>query len=252
MVKIEKWYGRLGNNIIQLCNAYMECKNTDSEGIIYPPHDNFIKCDINSNSIKSKGIFFHNPKYKISNIERYNIFQEYISKILIFDEVNVPEDILLVHIRNGDIFCNNPHPSYIQPPLSYYLKIFENEKIKDYNKVWVLCSGEKPYNPVMDELKKMGCLIKMVSISKSIGIIKNCNRFVSCNSSFSKLFFLNNKADVLYFPDNSIFNICRDNLKSFMLIIDNYIKMGEWKASDKQIGKMLKHNINNINIKEME
>jgi hypothetical protein len=38
---------------------------------------------------------------------------------------SIPERSLLIHIRSGDIFNKNPHPMYIPPPLSYYLKIIE-------------------------------------------------------------------------------------------------------------------------------
>ena len=34
---------------------------------------------------------------------------------------------LTIHLRSGDIFGANPHPSYGQPPLAYYLAVLEND-----------------------------------------------------------------------------------------------------------------------------
>jgi hypothetical protein len=35
--------------------------------------------------------------------------------------------VLTIHLRSGDIFWSNPHPSYGQPPFSYYLRILESK-----------------------------------------------------------------------------------------------------------------------------
>jgi hypothetical protein len=34
---------------------------------------------------------------------------------------------LTIHLRSGDIFGNNPHPSYGQPPLAHYLAVLESD-----------------------------------------------------------------------------------------------------------------------------
>jgi hypothetical protein len=38
---------------------------------------------------------------------------------------NEYDESLMIHIRSGDIFSENPHHSYKQPPVAFYEKVFE-------------------------------------------------------------------------------------------------------------------------------
>lgn len=57
------------------------------------------------------------------------------------------DETLVVHIRSGDIFGDNPHHSYRQPPVAFYLKIFEQ---RQWTKIILITSLEEEslLNPV--------------------------------------------------------------------------------------------------------
>ena len=56
-----------------------------------------------------------------------------------------PPDTLTIHLRGGDIFGDNPHSSYGQPPLSFYEKVLDS-------RVWtrVVLVAEDSLNPCLE------------------------------------------------------------------------------------------------------
>jgi hypothetical protein len=61
------------------------------------------------------------------------------------------QDVLVAHIRQGDIFSNYIHPRYGQPPLSYYLRAFS---IKSWKRI-IMVSGDPRYgkSPIWDMMQ---------------------------------------------------------------------------------------------------
>eukprot|EP01036_Dinobryon_divergens_P022091 gene22091-30326_t len=61
------------------------------------------------------------------------------------------ESTLVVHIRSGDIFADNPHALYRQPPVLFYQQVFRS---RDWDRIVLLTSLEKnnSYNPVWNYL----------------------------------------------------------------------------------------------------
>lgn len=76
-------------------------------------------------------------------------FQQYISNIFNIKKNDKLDDssIVYIHFRGGDIFSNNPHKAYVQPPLSYYKNI-----VKNYKNVKLICEDKS--NPCVNELLK--------------------------------------------------------------------------------------------------
>ena len=83
----------------------------------------------------------------INNIHEFNRTYLY-KKLVIKKEIDISNDVLVIHIRTGDIFYNNWHSMYVQNPLGYFLKISE-----EYEKVLVV-SGTEKNNPILNLLKK--------------------------------------------------------------------------------------------------
>lgn len=54
---------------------------------------------------------------------------------------------IVIHIRSGDIFRQNPHPGYAQPPLGFYKAVIRDEKPQN-----VLLIVEDFQNPVVSKL----------------------------------------------------------------------------------------------------
>ena len=61
----------------------------------------------------------------------------------------LPDDVLVIHIRSGDAFGENPNPGLSQPPLSFYLEVYSH--IMPSRVVMVF---EDEANPVIGQLRK--------------------------------------------------------------------------------------------------
>ena len=264
LVNISEWYGRFGNNVQQLIHAYLLSDKFDCE-FFYPKHLYFKAKDwvtYASHVKKWCGIpYFHvddtlffrtefEEKYFNVNIhDERRICRDKIAKeIISIPNYDIPEDVIVIHVRGGDVFMENPHSGYLQPPLAYYIAIIEKEAITDLSKVWIITESGQPRNPVVDILEKMGCKIFTESLAWSVVILSNAKRGVLCKSSFSKFsFFLSNKIKKLYAPD---YVLETDNIQEltdinlFKVNLPNYIEQGTWEASQKQLSTMINYDSN--------
>ena len=207
------------------------------------------------------GMFFYRDKDNLSEIDISEddirrVCLNNISKLLDIKDIEIPDNVIIVHVRNGDIFNKNTHSGFVQPPMAYYKAIFEREGVTDYSKVWVLCSNEQPTNPLVEELKKLGCILKIENMENSINILANAKVLISSRSSFSKyLFFLSKNADKIYAPDFMIdLGIIKgpvSDIEIFRVNLPDYINVGSWTASVQQIKLMLTYNKNKITINEL-
>ncbi|MFZ9377105.1 MAG: hypothetical protein ACO25K_08270 [Candidatus Fonsibacter ubiquis] len=178
---ISNWYGRLGNNIQQICNGIL-FSQSDKNGFFSPDHELinpiFFNCtqdDLNYliNSCRfyqytyyENNYYYENKDFEIDieflyqNIRK--IALEYITPNFKFKvKRSFGNTTLVIHLRSGDIFSQEHYPAhdYIPNPLSYYLNLIEK-----YEKVIVVTEPDNN-NPILNELKK----IKKVKIqSKSI------------------------------------------------------------------------------------
>ena len=148
MIIIEGWYGRLGNNIAQICNV-IDIALTYKHNVIFKVNHSLINLKIitdyfnkynNTAIITDKYHFFGEncrlpyPKniFKQNNEEKFKLLKE---SFLIKDINKLDENDLVIHIRSGDIFSTStPHPGYVPPPLSYYTKEIDKYKLSDDDK----------------------------------------------------------------------------------------------------------------------
>ena len=160
--RISRWYGRLGNNIIQVKNAIVYGFENKCN-VIIPKHDFFNKqyvqlfFDIEkSNFIKTNQIFFSTIDMKrlVPNIKKDNLYKKYMSIIkrilqdlfIIENKKLVPmkDDEAVLHIRSGDVteFYN----MYVPPPLSYYVYILKTNKFRCIHMKTIKTHALKSYN----------------------------------------------------------------------------------------------------------
>ena len=181
MIILNGWYGRLGNNIIQLSNlidiaiSYKHNIKINVEKLVFfdlSVIENYFSKYNNSQKITDPHNFFYETRLPFSrNIFKQNAEQrnEILQKAFLLKNINtVPENELVIHIRSGDIFNSNPHPNYVPPPLSYYRK--EISKY-NYEKIHIIC--EDTTNPVVNELLKLykNAVHKKNTLEKDIRII---------------------------------------------------------------------------------
>jgi len=239
-IKINDWYGRLGNNIIQVHNAILI-------GLFYnmnislPEHNFFIKKDIILNNRFDDKIIYFTDNYNfffrnyINNID-YSLFTlnydkslEILKDIFLIkpDTYRVFDDNdLIIYIRSGDIFENSsPHPEYIQPPLHFYINIINNNS---FNNIYLI--SEDKGNPNINKLLELYPYIKYNknSLIDDIKIILGAKHITDAHGTFiySLLLISDNIKKLYRFVNDDYKNLLypwqnTDLQKNIMLTYDN-------------------------------
>ena len=162
MIISDRFFGRLGNNIIQIGNIiaiaieykhpvkFKKKHDLLDVSIIEKYFENYNNDEIirdNLNYFCIKNLPFPITIFSKNVEERCKILRE---AFLIKNINKLDENDVVVHIRSGDIFSSDPHPNYVPPPLSYYIKKLEKRK---YKTIHIVCEDTK--NPVVNELLKL-------------------------------------------------------------------------------------------------
>ena len=194
MIVLNNLCGRLGNNIQQLCNI-IDIAITYKHNLKLTVKINFFDLSVienyfnkynNSEIItENKTHFFNKNILPFPNDifgknvkERNKILQ---NAFLIKNNNKLNENDIVIHIRSGDTFSSNPHPSYVPPPLSYYIK--EIDKCK-YEKIHIICQDTK--NPVVNELLKLykNAVYEKNTLEKDIIIILGATNIIFSVGTF--------------------------------------------------------------------
>lgn len=273
MIVINKWYGRLGNNIIQLKNA-LHIGIFNNVNVKIPNH-NFFNTNIifinsnNSNNdnnntqinnITDKFDFFYKDRINV-NKEIFDVNNERIKQILqsivniTIDNNNnddnddrIKQNTLIIHIRSGDIFSGYPHPKYIPPPYKYYSDIIDTN---NYKFIQIISEDEK--NPVIKKLLSNypNIKYKKQSLIQDIKIILNNQNIVSSIGTFiPALLYISNNVKKNYNISYNKFFLDFVNFEDKNVIYntinyqDYYDKIKPWKANNEQIKLLLNYNLN--------
>ena len=246
---VSHWYGRLGNNIQQICNGIL-FSSLNGDGFASIEHEliNQVVFNYNEQSIIKQCRFFHyNTPNKDFDIDLNYLYQnickvakQYVVpnfKFKIKDPFD--DDTLVVHIRSGDIFAHEHDPphDYVPNPLCYYLNLIE-----EYDKIIVVTEPDN-YNPIVDELKK----IKKVNVqSESVAedfltLMRSKNIATSgtgtfavaaalCSSNIKNFYCSNLYLDEHLNPEM----VMRSEIKVHMMELNNYIEYKTWKNNKDQ------------------
>jgi hypothetical protein len=258
---IQGWYGRFGNNIQQISNGiFFALQN--KIGFVSPEHQlingfrlnvtepeiclyksnffNFVSCSNNDWTLD-----FSCDVNKLNEI-RYKIVKNIIQpnlKINITDIRSFDDDVLVVHIRTGDIFSSNPHRLYVQNPLDFYKNL-----INKFRKTIIVCENR---NFLIEELCKIDTvtvcngnleqdLITVLSaknlVSSGVGTFVIAAGMLSNNL---KNFYCTN----IYLEDHLNPNMLDPQINIHMSQITNYINIGEWGNTQEQQSLMLNYKL---------
>ena len=163
ILKLKKWYGRLGNNIITLSNALNFAIKENIDAIIFPKNEFFNKtyiklneCDLNTaNFIEHECETFYIYKNKNKDFKKNkNLVLKYLTDIFKIKYEDIPKgksNDLYIHIRSGDLFnkqkCINETYCANQPDFKFYKNIIDNNK---YEKIYIIAEDNK--NPIINQL----------------------------------------------------------------------------------------------------
>lgn len=236
MIILDNWFGRLGNNIWQLCNIIdialfykhdirfnVEHKFFDlkiiEEYFNQYKNDVILKCPINFFLNRNYREIYNNKK---QNNERNIIKKDLLQKSFLIKDINkLDENDIVVHIRSGDIFTN-PHHLYVPPPLSYYIEILNKKK---YNKIIIVC--EDRVNPVVNKLLELyeNSVYTQNTLEEDIKIVLGATNILSSVGTFiNGLIRLSNNIK------NHYGRVGSDNPK----LKDYYLFMKPWKNTPEQ------------------
>ena len=254
-IAIDIQYGRFGNNYstlkkILIIALYFRIKKIflkirtesmfkfNSKYItIVDKIDNINKKFVIAPNNGDKTIFFSN----VSGFVGRDNINEQIAKKIISDQLNInkslvlDENILVIHIRGGDIFNETRpvHHLYRQPPLVWYLACILSHKQRHSNCTVMIISEDRKnpcVNGVIRWCKSVGirCIAKINSLEKDYTFLMNARALVVSNGTFASPCLDLNKNLTLVYRFN--FNWC----KEFTYIADR-----EWKNTPEQRKLML-------------
>ena len=234
MLIVNDWYGRLGNNIIQISNV-IDIALYYQDEISFNVNHTFFDLKIIENYFKkNNGIqkiivkddeynFYYQYKcfpkeiFNKTNKEKINLMKK---AFLIKNIDKLNENFLVIHIRSGDIF-KYPHSKYVPPPISYYIEEISRKK---YKKIIIVC--EDRINPVVNELLRLydNAVHSINTLNEDIRLILGATNIISSVGTFvSSLLMLSD-------------NIKHHHGKDFEneLLKDYYLIMKPWKNTTKQ------------------
>jgi len=263
---INSWYGRLGNNILQLTNAILIALYY-KYNIIIPDHNYFNKTyiiindkiDINDPKIFGDiNLYFRNH---IDNIEKslldlnhekaIEILRNCFKFPIINNDFN--ENDVVIHMRGGDIFGKYPHHNYINPPLSYYINILIN---KQFNKIYLISEDNK--NPCIKNLisKYPKIIHKIQSLDEDIKIILQAPNIITSFGTFiPALLSMSTNIKNIYKPNYDFNNLLLKNVNIYETFLTTYRNMMyPWKNLKKQKIIMLtyKCEFNDVKSKDLK
>ena len=251
-VLIDRWVGRLGNNIMQIGNASVIAKKHGTF-VEYPDHKilNKVEIKFGDSDYCCSGSFFgvdQDRDYVIQN--RFKIMKEIGRDLVPHREMDLG-DTLVFHFRGGDIFRQPcPESGYVQCPMSYYDLIMEREQPKN---VLLVCEDDS--NEIIGRFseKYEAELSIGDSLENDISKIMSAKTLVCCGmgSFIPALAACSQKVKKMYcpmfeIPSGGHFDGLVEEYEAICgelchIQHSDYIKVGEWSASDDQRNLMTVH-----------
>ena len=256
-------FGRIGNNLQQIALGSM-FSNSKKLNFFYSEDELLEEFSLINNSFHEKFKFFKkkynfyfyeskNDVFKIfplqdisedfiyQNIEL--TFKEILKPNLKFlKKLDISDDVLVIHIRSGDIFEKNKYPGYVQNPVSYYLPLIQKYK------ECLIVTEQKRNNPVIPYLLKYDN-VKIQSLDKftdfntiysaknlatsGVGTFPIAAALLSTNL---KNFYYSNYFLTEHLNPKMLRN---KKVNHFKLEILNYIPHNKWENSENNLKKMV-------------
>jgi len=267
-------HGKFGNILYVIENLFILAKNTKSKSILrnskhkydnllvtYPLVIDFTSPENNNCSrvINDKKLFIFKHYYEDKLfIDKENEGIKYVNSLLKkdYNKFNVEDNDLVINIRGGRDIFRKPREKinrmYTQPPLSYYMDIIENN---NYGNIIITTDSTK-YNPVIKHLSSVYNAIVIDSdFYDQVSLILRAKNLITTRSTFSLYLarvsenlkrayvWIDNTIEWNDFtpkPNNSLSN----NISVINYSCNDYIKSGEWIASEEQIKLMMSLPIN--------
>lgn len=275
LLNINSWFGRSGNNMLQIVRAiyFGITKYPNSEITVHLPMHNLINTKniiINkrspvdtrsavgkNNKVVINDSFFYLKKFDLDDIEPYvykDIFQKYVKNSLISSIIPVEyeeEYKLFIHIRAGDIFRKSTRElNYVQPPLYYYKHIIDTLHTKSPSLLGnhTTIVYEDDTNPCVNGLKDNYTTgVNFVSSDLCSDIKTLCsskNLAIGFGTFGFMIYMMNDKLENLYMPRYVLESLPIGSYGKTRIIcieLPGYMLPGQWLNTESQREFMLKY-----------
>lgn len=247
---IEKWIGRVGNNILQIIRCIHYAIKHNHSYILFPSHRylGVNKITINSNNTPShiSGTFFYLKKLGLQDPPPHQMklyFKKYVKPVMKLNFKETPgNNVLHIHIRGGDIFSpSGGHPFYVQPPLQYYIDIIKSKK---WEKIIVVHEDRR--NPCVDALSGIENLeFQSSTLTDDLEQLCQATNLVVGFGTYGYLIYLmNDNLKNMYIPAYALEELPQGDWGDVSINaveLPNYIRCGEWKNTREQCQIMLNY-----------
>lgn len=247
MLVVNEWFGRCGNNVLQLVRGIYLAKHLGHSSITFPNHWMFNTTTVQVSPQQEydppavSDIFFYLSKFGLKDPSpeyMKQICKQYIISICTIHLPSSTPDTLFIHIRGGDIFSSNPHSWYVQPPISFYTKC-----MADYSRVVVV--SEDTSNPCVSRLcSDPRVEFKLSSLQTDIETLLSSESLAIGFGTFGfMIYLLSNNLKTLYIPEYALHELPSGPWGGDIVVhpiqFPNYIPIGEWKNTAEQRERML-------------
>lgn len=273
-ISIAYWVGNLGNHLIQMSGALNVAEKTQSS-LTVPEHPllkrrSFDFTDRANDNCGEPvvGRFFSKSdcfQFPVSyDSDRRRLFRTYLHDLLLERTVRqrlgdllhrraaeqVRPGTLVINMRSGrDIFRSDPPPQndYMQPPLSFYKHVITAH---GYTDCLIVTEADRE-NPCIDALLAWNADIRIKKhrgVRDDLMTILAARHLVLCHSTFSWcLALMSRNLQTLFQPATFQIRGVGD-LSVYTYSFDNFIKPGEWTASEEQLEQMVSHSVDDIKV----
>jgi len=248
-MKLSHWYGRLGNNIQQVANGLMSAQAYKTRFENNLEHDIIQKfsCSFGDNVVDASGKFFYwDGPYKEVPIDRGVCYTQmrsfcktYVRPRLQLPRVDVDPDTLVMHLRSGDVFdqrVTNPD-QYVPNRFCFYDTLLEQ-----FDKC-ILVTEDTTHNPIVKELAwNPKVTVQSKTVEEDFATLLNAKHLATSGvGTFAMAAALcSNTVENIYCTNLHIMEhlnyqmLYNTDITINMMVLDNYIKPGEWTNSDEQ------------------
>ena len=247
------WYGRLGNNLLQLAQALYLAELTQNEvAIPAVSHFNRTFWDFRAGTeacqlVKADEFFFSRVCPSALNKSAFTVARKrQVLQTHVLPSFTIPigdhPDSVVLHIRSGDVFSDpTPHPDYTQPPFAFYKHVLGLPELK---RLKIILCTEDTGNPVVNLVKKYyrTRIIEVKTLESAISAILGAKRLILGQSSFSELLgMMAPNLEAVYIP----FCLAREDIyvqhnvqgwgvPGYCFEYDNYTRLDEWANTSEQ------------------
>lgn len=164
-----------------------------------------------------------------------------------YKPAKISPEVLVIHLRDGDVFTKYPHPEYGQPPFAFYLKVFDQAVFSSV--LIVRESGTNPVEALLEQElteRKISFSIQSQTFSDDLGALLGASQLVASKSTLTRLLVLFSKSlrEIYFFNETSgdeIDGVTRHVVKDNSLRYAQTVQNRNWKNSLAQRNLMVSY-----------